>query len=111
MTSTDAPGAANTLLIERFYAAFGAGDGEGMAACYAPDAHFADPVFPDLRGAEPGKMWRMLTSAPGDVRIELLEHEADETSGTAHWRAHYNFSQTGRDVVNDVHARSASRTG
>jgi ketosteroid isomerase-like protein len=105
MTSSDSPGAANTLLIERFYAAFGAGDGEGMAACYAPEAHFADPVFPDLRGAEPGKMWRMLTAAPGDLRIELLEHEADETSGTAHWRAHYNFSQTGRDVVNDVHAR------
>ena len=33
MTSTAAPGAANTQLIERFYAAFGAGDGEGMEAC------------------------------------------------------------------------------
>ena len=68
MTGSDAPSAANTLLIERFYTAFGAGDGEGMAACYAPDAHFADPVFPDLRGSEPGEMWRMLTSAPGEVR-------------------------------------------
>jgi ketosteroid isomerase-like protein len=104
MTSSDSPGAANTLLIERFYAAFGAGDGEGMAACYAPGAHFADLVFPDLSGSEPGEMWRMLTAAPGEVRIELLEHEADETRGTAHWRAHYTFSQTGRPVVNDVQA-------
>jgi uncharacterized protein len=105
MTSSDSPGAANTLLIERFYAAFAAGDGEGMAACYAPGAHFADPVFPDLRGAEPGEMWRMLTATPGDLRIELLEHQADETSGSARWRAHYTFSQTGRPVVNEVRAK------
>jgi ketosteroid isomerase-like protein len=105
MTSSDPPRSANTLLIERFYAAFAAGDGEEMASCYAPGAHFADPVFPDLRGSEPGEMWRMLTATPGDLRIELLEHEADETSGTAHWRAHYIFSQSGRPVVNDVQAR------
>ena len=105
MTSSDSPSAANKLLIERFYAAFAAGDGEGMAACYGPGARFADPVFPDLRGAEPGAMWRMLTSAPGEVKIELLEHEADEGTGTAHWLAHYTFSQTGRPVVNDVKAR------
>jgi ketosteroid isomerase-like protein len=104
MTSSESSSAANTLLIERFYAAFGAGDGEAMAACYAPGAHFADPVFPDLRGSEPGEMWRMLTAAPGEVRIELLEHHADEAGGTAHWRAHYVFSQTGRPVVNDVQA-------
>ena len=55
MTTSDSPAAANKLLIERFYAAFAAGDGEAMAACYAPDAHFADPVFPDLRGSEPGR--------------------------------------------------------
>jgi ketosteroid isomerase-like protein len=111
MTSPDSPEATNTLLIERFYAAFGAGDGEAMAACYAPVAHFADPVFPDLRGSEPGEMWRMLTSAPGDVRIELVEHEADENTGTAHWRAHYTFSQTGRPVVNDVQAHFRFENG
>ena len=104
MTSPDAPAAANKLLIERFYAAFGEGDGEAMAACYAPEAHFADPVFPDLHGSEPGKMWRMLTSSSDDLRIELLEHDADDATGTAHWRAHYTFSQTGRPVVNDVRA-------
>lgn len=46
----------------------------------------------------------MLTSTPGELRIELLEHEADETSGSARWRAHYTFSETGRPVINDIHA-------
>jgi ketosteroid isomerase-like protein len=87
-------------LIERFYAAFDARDGDAMAACYAPGAHFSDPVFTDLSGDEPGAMWRMLTSQATDLRIELLEHTAD----TARWRAHYTFSQTGRPVVNDVRA-------
>ena len=88
-------------IIERFYAAFDACDGAAMSACYAPGAHFSDPVFTDLNGDEPGAMWRMLTSQATDLRIELLEHTAD----TAHWRALYTFSQTGRPVVNDVRAR------
>src|SRR5918997_3322921 len=91
--------------IERFYAAFGARDGGAMAACYAPDAHFSDPVFTDLNGDEPGAMWRMLTGQAKDLRVELLEHEAADDRGSAHWRATYTFTQTGRPVVNDVRAR------
>ena len=52
--------AANAALINRFYEAFARQDGETMAACYAPDAHFHDPVFQDLHGDEVGAMWRML---------------------------------------------------
>jgi ketosteroid isomerase-like protein len=96
--------AENEALIERFYGAFSHGDGDAMAACYAPDVRFSDPVFPDLHGARAGRMWQMLTSAPGEVRIELLEHEAGEERGTAHWKARYTFTQTGRPVVNDIHA-------
>lgn len=95
---------AHVQLIERFYRAFDDGDGDTMAACYAPDVRFSDPVFPDLRGEQAGAMWRMLTGAPGELRIELLEHEAGDTRGSAHWRAHYTFSETGRPVVNDIHA-------
>jgi ketosteroid isomerase-like protein len=91
-------------LIERFYAAFDAHDGETMARLYAPDARFSDPVFPDLRGERPGQMWKMLTGASEDLRVELLEHEAADGHGQAHWRAHYTFTQTGRPVVNDVRA-------
>ena len=78
---------ANLALIERFYRAFDERDGEAMAACYAPDVRFSDPVFPDLRGARAGAMWRMLTGSSKDLRVELLEHEADEARGSAHWRA------------------------
>jgi ketosteroid isomerase-like protein len=95
----------NKRLIERFYEAFDRRDGEAMAACYAPHARFSDPVFPGLQNEEPGAMWRMLTGRADDLRVELLEHDADETSGTAHWKATYTFTQTGRPVVNDVHAR------
>jgi hypothetical protein len=49
-------------------------------------------------------MWRMLTSQARELRVELLEHAADGTAGSARWRAHYVFTQTGRPVVNDVRA-------
>ena len=94
----------NVQLIERFYGAFAERDGEAMAACYAPDVRFSDPVFPDLRGERAGDMWRMLTETGSDLRIELLEHDADGDAGSAHWRAHYTFTATGRKVVNDVRA-------
>jgi ketosteroid isomerase-like protein len=93
----------NDQLIERFYAAFAAGDGEKMAACYAPDARFSDPVFTALSGREPGCMWQMLTGRSQDLRITLEEHEAGNERGSAHWLADYTFS-TGRRVHNDVHA-------
>ena len=95
---------ANTQLIELFYAAFNEKDGDAMAACYAPDARFSDPVFPDLQGSRAGAMWRMLTAGDGDLKVELLEHDAANDSGSAHWRAHYVFTGTGRPVVNDVRA-------
>lgn len=97
-------GEANRETIERFYAAFGQCNGAAMTAEYAQDAHFRDPAFGDLQGADIGAMWRMLTSRATDLKIELHEHEADEESGSAHWIARYTFS-TGRPVVNDIQAK------
>jgi ketosteroid isomerase-like protein len=91
-------------LIQRFYTAFNDHDGHTMAAAYAPEAHFWDPVFQDLSGTEAGAMWRMLTGRADDLTVELAEHSSDGDSGTAHWIAHYTFTQTGRKVVNDIHA-------
>ena len=96
--------AENEALIERFYGAFAQRDGAGIAACYAPDVHFSDPVFTDLHGREAGAMWRMLTERGTDLRVELLERSADGDRGAARWRAHYTFTETGRSVVNDVRA-------
>jgi ketosteroid isomerase-like protein len=101
----------NDELIQRFYAAFDRRDGDEMAACYAPGAHFSDPVFRDLRDGEPGSMWRMLTGASDDLRVELLEHDADDDAGSARWLAHYTFTQTGRHVDNDVRASFRFRDG
>ncbi|HYI98898.1 MAG TPA: nuclear transport factor 2 family protein [Thermoleophilaceae bacterium] len=102
---------ANDELIQRFYAAFDRKDGDAMAACYTADAKFDDPVFPGLKGKEPGEMWRMLTSRAADLKIDLREHEADDETGSAHWIATYTFTQTGRPVVNDVRATFRFRDG
>ncbi len=102
---------ANQQLIERFYAAFAAGDGASMAACYAPDVQFSDSVFPDLKGYRAGAMWRMLTEGGGDLKIELLEHEANDERGSAHWQARYVFTETGRPVLNDIRAAFRFRDG
>jgi ketosteroid isomerase-like protein len=71
----------NRETIRRFYAAFDAGDAETMAACYSPDVHFSDPVFPDLNGGEAADMWRMLTGRAEDLSVELAAHDADQRSG------------------------------
>ncbi len=92
-------------LIERFYAAFDRKDGAAMAACYTADARFSDPAFGELRGAEPGAMWRMLTGQARDLSVELVERSADGATGAARWIARYTFTQTGRPVTNDVLAR------
>jgi ketosteroid isomerase-like protein len=91
-------------LIQRFYSAFNEHDGATMAGAYAPDGHFWDPVFQDLTGAEAGAMWRMLTGRAEDLTVELADHSSNGDTGTAHWIAHYTFTQTGRKVVNDIHA-------
>ena len=62
-------------LVVRFYDAFARLDGDAMAACYAPDARFSDPAFGELRGEEPGAMWRMLTGRAQDLKVRLAEHE------------------------------------
>lgn len=89
-------------MIRDFYAAFDRHDGEAMARLYSPDAEFSDPVFTDLRGDEPGLMWRMLTEGAEDLDVELVECHVAGDRGTARWLAHYTFTQTGRHVDNDV---------
>jgi ketosteroid isomerase-like protein len=89
-------------LIRRLYDALDRGDGEGMAACYTPDAVFSDPAFGTLSGKQVGDMWRMLSSRGGKVDVELVECHSDGEIGTARWIARYEFTATGNNVVNDV---------
>lgn len=101
----------NAALIEKFYTAFQQLDAESMALCYADDAQFSDPVFPNLQGNEVADMWRMLSSKAQDFSLVFDGITADEQKGQAHWVATYMFSQTGRIVVNDIQASFVFRNG
>ena len=90
----------SATLITTFYTAFQSRDGEAMAACYAPDARFSDPVFTDVRGREVGDMWRMLCSSATDLSLRV----DSVTDDSAHWVATYTFPSTGRRVRNDIRA-------
>lgn len=98
-------------LITGFYTAFQKRDGAAMAACYHPEVHFSDPVFPDLHGAQAGGMWKMLCDKGKDLRLEFRDISADDRSGRAHWEAWYAFSATGRPVHNVIEARFEFRDG
>ena len=91
----------NAALLEGFYAAFARGDAAAMTACYAPDAHFTDPVF-DVSGAAVGAMWAMLCERARDLRVEWRDIRADAATGSAHWEPRYTFSATGRPVHNII---------
>lgn len=101
----------NAELISRFYQAFQRLDGEAMAACYAEDVRFSDPVFTDLQGREAGDMWRMLASRAQNFSLTYSDVQADDQQGSARWVATYLFSQTGRTVVNRIQARFVFRDG
>lgn len=101
----------NSQLLETFYEAFARRDGEAMAACYAPDVQFSDPVFPDLRGPRAGNMWRMLTERAADFELTFRDVTADDRTGRAHWEATYTFSATGRRVHNVIDATFEFRDG
>ncbi|MCA9617479.1 MAG: nuclear transport factor 2 family protein [Myxococcales bacterium] len=101
----------NAELLTRFYAAFAARDHATMGACYADEAHFGDPAFPDLDGAQVRAMWRMLCERGADLKVESSGIEADDTTGKAHWEAWYTFSATGRKVHNVIDATFRFRDG
>lgn len=90
--------------IARLYSALEAGDGDAMALCYTTGATFQDPAFGRLEGPEVGAMWRMLTSRSSGIGVELRDHAATDTTGSAHWIATYRIGPKRRYVVNDVRA-------
>lgn len=94
----------NEQTISDFYTAFQRRDAAAMAACYHPQVHFSDPVFPDLRGARAAGMWHMLCARGADLVIEFRDVAADGDRGSAHWDARYTYSGTGRKVVNRIDA-------
>lgn len=102
---------ANAALIQRFYEAFQRSDAEAMAACYASDVEFSDPVFGVLRGREASDMWRMLLARAAEFSLTFSDIKSVGQTATANWVATYRFSQTGRLVVNRINARFVIRDG
>lgn len=97
-------------LLERFYAAFARGDHQGMSACYHPSVSFRDPIF-KLKGKKVSAMWHMLCEGGKGTRIEASGIQAADDLGRARWVATYDFSATGRRVVNTVDSRFTLKDG
>ena len=101
----------NEELLTKFYTALSSRDPETMAACYAANATFSDPVFPGLKDGEPQKMWRMLCGRSKDLSVTFKVHAADDRAGSAEWVATYSFSGTGNKVVNRIRSRFEFQQG
>lgn len=82
-----------------------------MARCYHENIEFSDPVFPALKGAHAGAMWKMLCSQARGFALTVDGIQADDTNGRAHWEARYIFGTTGRPVHNRIDASFQFRDG
>jgi ketosteroid isomerase-like protein len=102
--------AADQALLERFYAAFAKRDYKGMSACYHPSVSFRDPIF-KIEGKKVSAMWHMLCEGGKTMRIEASGISAADGRGRAHWVAKYDFSATGRKVVNAVDSTFTFKDG
>jgi len=95
--------------LTRFYEAFARRDGEAMAAMYAPEATFEDPVF-QLAGPDIGKMWIALTRSAKDFSVQFTVAKAGPGTGVVEWTARYLFGGK-RPVVNVIVSEIEMRDG
>lgn len=98
-------------VIDRFYTALAQRDHATMGACYADDAKFSDPVFPDLDAEETRAMWRMLLTNGKDLSASHTVLEETPHRAVCRCEARYTFGRTGRQVHNVIHAEFALRDG
>lgn len=102
----------NQELIQKFYTSFQKGDAKGMTECYHDEIIFHDPAFGELKGEKAKKMWEMLLErSKGELKIEFSDVKTDDKKGSANWKAKYTFAQTGRKVVNKIHAEFIFKDG
>ncbi len=101
----------NVALITELYRCFQKLDGEGMAHCYHEDATFSDPVFTHLRGKEVGDMWRMMCARAREFKLDYRDVIANDSNGSARWKADYKFSGTGRSVSNHIESEFVFKEG
>jgi hypothetical protein len=104
MTNAETQGA-----LTRFYEAFARRDGDAMAAMYAPDATFEDPVF-RLTGPDIGKMWIGLTRGAKGFSVQFTVAKAGPGTGVVEWTARYLFAGK-RPVVNVIVSEIEMKSG
>lgn len=93
----------NDAIITRFYTAFSKLDHATMNSCYSDDIVFSDPAFGILEGEEAKAMWEMLCKNAKDFSLTFSDIQLlDEEYARCKWTATYTFSQTGRQVVNNI---------
>lgn len=101
----------NEQVIYNFFKAFQIKDYKTMQDCYAANAKFSDPVFPNLKGDEINAMWEMFCVKSKDLIIEFRNINSNETKGRAEWTAVYTFLPTGKEVVNNVYSNFTFKDG
>ncbi|MEQ1554588.1 MAG: nuclear transport factor 2 family protein [Ferruginibacter sp.] len=89
-------------LIEKFYTSFQNLNSEGMNACYSNDIVFFDPMFDILKGDEAKAMWQMLCKSAKAFSLEFDSiKNLEDGYYNCNWKATYNFSKTGKTVINN----------
>ncbi|MBK9220791.1 MAG: nuclear transport factor 2 family protein [Saprospiraceae bacterium] len=102
----------NLECIKHFYNCFTKADIEGMLSCYHEHIEFEDPAFGKLYGLDVSKMWRMLIiRSKGQLQISYQNAIANDKTGSVQWKAEYEFSQTGRKIVNNITAHFEFQNG
>lgn len=95
--------------LTHLYDAFARRDGEAMAALYAPEAEFEDPVF-RLKGPDIGRMWIGLTRRAKGFAISYSIADARPDAGAVDWTAQYLFAGK-RPVVNVIRSEIRFQNG
>jgi hypothetical protein len=93
----------NVDLLRRLYDSLDWHDASAMAACYHAGATFEDIAFRLDGRPRIHAMWRMICE--GDIRVDIQALEADSRHGRARIVATYTFSETNRQVRNEIESR------
>ncbi len=100
----------NTALLERLYTCLQTQDHLGMASCYHTDARFHDIAF-DLSGRQQiHAMWSMIANKT-TIRAKFTVVHADDEVGAADITEDYRFSETGRQVHQQIHSEFRFQDG
>ena len=88
-----------------FYEAMKTRDTATMNKLYGSEATFSDSVFPSLNSKQTQAMWEMLLKGAKNFSVEYKVTNSGPDFAEVDWVASYNFSKTGRPVVNHINTR------